>query len=154
LDDQGGREASEARHRLDEDAAWRAIVENYGERPSLDEPARADDERPAPRPVSDDRPTGRDRLDTPASWADEGHFVPPDPPAPQLPEPRRRLAWLGLFGAPLAMLVSVVLGWIYPGWLMMCLVAAFVGGFVYLVATMSRGPRDGGDGSDGDGAVV
>ena len=49
-------------------------------------------------------------------------------------------------------LVAVVLGWALPQWLVGGLVLGFVGGFVYLVATM---PRSGGDGwSGGDGAVV
>jgi hypothetical protein len=48
------------------------------------------------------------------------------------------------------MLVAVVLGWTYPVWFAVGLVLAFVGGFVFLVATM---PRDRGDGWD-DGAVV
>ena len=48
------------------------------------------------------------------------------------------------------MLAAVVFGWVYPAWLIFGLVVAFIGGFVFLVATM---PRDGGDGWD-DGAVV
>jgi hypothetical protein len=48
------------------------------------------------------------------------------------------------------MLAAVAFGLRYPGWLTFGLVAAFVGGFVFLVATM---PRDGGDDRD-DGAVV
>jgi hypothetical protein len=48
------------------------------------------------------------------------------------------------------MLAAVVFGWTFPTWLSVLMVAAFVGGFVFLVATM---PRDGGDGW-GDGAVV
>ena len=50
----------------------------------------------------------------------------------------------------LLMLAAVVLDWTFPSWASFGLVAAFVGGFVFLVATM---PRDGGDGW-GDGAVV
>jgi len=48
------------------------------------------------------------------------------------------------------MLAAVVFGLTYPTWVAVGLVAAFVGGFVFLVATMSR------DGDDhwGDGAVV
>ena len=60
------------------------------------------------------------------------------------------LMWFGLFGAPLLMLAAVVLDLSYPGWLTFGLVAGFVGGFVFLVATM---PRDRGDEGD-DGAVV
>jgi hypothetical protein len=50
------------------------------------------------------------------------------------------------------MLLAVVAHLAYPTWVSMGLVAAFVGGFVFLVATMER---HGGDGWGGDdGAVV
>jgi hypothetical protein len=179
---------------LDEDAAWRLIVENYGERPAMfdTESGEADPEGPAgpgagsseitddpdpdaateaadrsDRPERPERPSGNvfDRsyldsmhrraapeLNTEASWDDEGHFVPPPPPPLPVLDPRRKAAWIGLFGGPALLLVAVVLGWALPQWLVGGLVLGFVGGFVYLVATM---PRSGGDGwSGGDGAVV
>lgn len=49
------------------------------------------------------------------------------------------------------MLLAVVLGWTFPSWIMGLLVIGFVGGFVYLVATMSRIRHDW---SGDDGAVV
>jgi hypothetical protein len=143
---------------FDEEAAWRSIVENYGERPDLGEAAAVD-----PAPVVAE-PVERDLFDR--SYLDaleaertreraerrahEEHFVPPEPPPVPRATPARRLAWFGLFGAPLLMLAAVAFGLRYPGWLTFGLVAAFVGGFVFLVATM---PRDGGDDRD-DGAVV
>jgi hypothetical protein len=179
---------------LDEDAAWRLIVENYGERPAMfdTEPGEADPDGTAgpgagsseitddpdpdaateaadrsDRPERPERPSGNvfDRsyldsmhrraapeLNTEASWDDEGHFVPPPPPPLPVLDPRRKAAWIGLFGGPALLLVAVVLGWALPQWLVGGLVLGFVGGFVYLVATM---PRSGGDGwSGGDGAVV
>ena len=187
---------------LDEDAAWRLIVENYGERPAMfdsesgdADPDEADSDEAdsdgtaerggsaapeitdapdgpaeagaADRPERRERPSGNvfDRsyldsmhrraapeLNTEASWEDEGHFVPPPPPPLPVLEPRRKAAWIGLFGGPALLLVAVVLGWALPQWLVGGLVLGFVGGFVYLVATM---PRSGGDGwSGGDGAVV
>ncbi len=87
-----------------------------------------------------------------AAWHDEGHFVPPEPPPVPSTTPARRLAWIGLFGAPLLMLVAVVFPITYPMWVSMGLVAAFVGGFVFLVATMDRHEDDGFGGDDG--AVV
>ncbi len=132
---------------LDEEAAWREIVENYGERPQMGpEPAPA----PPPRDVFDR--TFVDGPTTEATWEDEGHFVPPDPPPLPKLDPRRKLAWAGLFGAPLALLAAVVFGWAFPTWGVFLMVAAFVGGFVYLVATMPRGGHD--DWSGDDGAVV
>ena len=146
------RDDRAAGRKLDEDAAWRAIVENYGPEPQLP-PAEPDSAVVEPgSPVVEPLETGTDPLNTAASWSDEGHFVPPDPPPVPRPEPRRRLAWIGLFGAPLLMLLAVVLGLSLPDWVSLVLVGGFVGGFVYLVATMQRrGPWDG---SGDDGAVV
>jgi hypothetical protein len=171
---------------LDEEAAWRLIVENYGERPVLssdDDPVEpvgpssaTEPPRPAPperspfdRSYLDSLDAGRDEpaarhdrrqkdrtqpVDEPAEeptdrHADE-HFVPPEPPPVPRATPARRLAWCGLFLPPLLMLAAVVLDWVFPSWVSLGLVAAFIGGFVFLVATM---PRDKGDGW-GDGAVV
>ena len=91
-------------------------------------------------------------LNSEASWDEEGHFVPPTPPPLPTLEPRRKLAWIGMFGAPTVMLLAVVFGWQLPGWVGTLLVGSFVGGFVYLVATMPR--RRPGDWSGDDGAVV
>jgi hypothetical protein len=133
----------------DEDA-WRAIVENYGERIELDEQPPADpgvDDPPterAPydgglqrlfRPLPEPQPTPeeQDELDDP----DE--FVPPTPPPlPRLP-PDRFLAWAGLFGSPTVLLLCLLLDVHLPPWLGYMLVAAFIGGFGYLVVKMPRG---------------
>ena len=150
---------SGAGRKLDEDAAWRDIVAHYGDRPTVDpapEPSPGPPPGPPPAEGSDERlrglfrPSWKDPLDSEATWDDEGHFVPPEPPPVHVADPRRRAAWLGLFGSPLVMLVAVVLGWQLPGWLMLGLAGAFVGGFVYLVATMSNRREGPGD----DGAVV
>jgi hypothetical protein len=143
--------------KLDEDAAWRSIIEHYGDRPTLDDdfPDEPDPEpepattRPAPAVLE---PGWQDGLNTAATWDDEGHFVPPTPPPLPRLEPRRKAAWIGLFGAPTLMLLAVVLGLGLPEWLMFLLAGGFVGGFVYLVATMPRS-RPGDDSGD-DGAVV
>jgi hypothetical protein len=149
---------------LDEDAAWRAIVENYGARPELgpDSPD-APDSSPAPvaeapGPAVFDRSylnsveaeAAGDRARE--SWAEEGHFEPPEPPPVPRSTPARRLAWAGLFGGPALMLVAVIAHVVFPTWLSMMLVAGFVGGFIFLVATMERTGRDGSGGDDG--AVV
>jgi hypothetical protein len=141
---------------LDEEAAWLAIVANYGERPEMgDSPTTPDLPEPAPERADPAPLVDRSYLDAieaaPApDRHDDEHFVPPDPPPVPRGTPARRLAWVGLFGAPLVMLAAVVFGWALPTWFSMLLVGAFVGGFVFLVATM---PRNGGDGW-GDGAVV
>jgi hypothetical protein len=143
---------SGAGRKLDEDAAWRDIVAHYGDRPAV-EPS------PEPPPTVQGReerlrhlfrPSWNQPLQTESTWDDEGHFVPPEPPPVPVADPRRRAAWVGLFGSPFCMLVAVVLGWELPGWVMLALAGAFAGGFVYLVATMQNRPGGSGD----DGAVV
>lgn len=158
---------------FDEEAAWREIVENYGERPAfggggggagsdtsglspfdrsyldaLDERLRPPDDRV-------DR-SARHPLDDPGENLPDptDHFVPPEPPPIPRGTPARRLAWAGLLGSPVVLLLAVFVhmltGWVVPTLLTLGVAAAFVGGFVFLVATM---PRDRGDGWD-DGAVL
>ena len=142
---------------FDEEAAWRSIVEHYGDRAEMEgEPPQVPEPPPAATASSLfdrsylDGQQARAESEQPA-WSDEGHYVPPEPPPIPRGTPARRLAWLGLFGAPLAMLAAVVFGWVFPPWLVLMLVVAFIGGFVFLVATM---PRDRDDWSGDDGAVV
>jgi hypothetical protein len=136
---------------FDEEAAWRMIVENYGERPEMGAPVEPDPPR-HPLPANPFDRTFADSLDTEATWQDEGHFVPPEPPPLPRPEPRRRLAWAGLFGTPVVLLLAAVLHLALPTWAVTLLVVGFVGGFVYLVATMPRTRHD--DWPGDDGAVV
>jgi hypothetical protein len=139
------------------------VVEEGAERPSRN-PGDPEAEERAKRASRNPRRNLFDRsylesttepsaeLNSEAAWDDEGHFVPPEPPPLPTLEPRRKLAWIGLFGAPAMLLLAVVFGWQYPSWFGTLLVLAFVGGFVYLVATMPRS-RPGDWGGD-DGAVV
>ena len=116
-----------------EEDAWRSIVENYGERAEVE-----------PEPPAGSAPAG---PTSGASYADldaERFVPPPPPPLPYVP-PALLAAWLGLFGAPVVLLVALVLRIDLPGWFAYGLVGAFVGGFLYLVARMQRGPRDPGD---------
>ena len=155
--------SSDVEPALDEDAVWAEIVANYGERPVMgaDPSSPGGDGPRAVEPVETNRPRNlfdRSYIEattestSEASWDDEGHFVPPPPPPLPRLEPRRKLAWIGMFGAPFVMLLAVVFGWPLPGWVGSLLVGSFVGGFVYLVATMQR--RRPGDWSGDDGAVV
>jgi hypothetical protein len=124
----------------EDDAAWRAIVDNYGERPQVDD---VPEPEPEPEPFS---PTFDD-LDRPEP-ADR--FVPPvPPPGPGLRLPQH-LPWIGVFGAPAVLLLALLTGLDLPGWAGYGLVVAFVGGFLWLVLTMRRGGRDPWD----DGARV
>ncbi len=71
--------------------------------------------------------------------------MPPEPPPLPWPEPNRGLAWLALFGSPTLMLGALLLSISLPSWITTLLGFTFIGGFVYLVATMRRGPSDGWD---------
>jgi len=144
----------------DDDERWRSIVDNYGERARLDDdgsvaPPYVEEpeqlEQPTPFQEHDHVPEpDPDMEEREAASEAEDRFVPP-PPAP-LPRtsPLRLAAWTGVLGAPLAMLVLAVLGLGPPTWLVLAICFAFVTGFVYLISTMGREPRDPWD----DGAVV
>lgn len=138
------------RENPDEDAAWQAIVDNYGDRVELDP-------EPGPEPVEPDLddPAG---ADPEAEATDEDddevpaydRFVPEDPPPVPIPPFDRLLAWLGVFGSPTVLLVFLISGLSMPGWLGWLLVGGFVAGFCYLVIRMPGSPRDPWD----DGARV
>ncbi|WP_370249951.1 hypothetical protein [Nocardioides sp.] len=136
--------------REDDDDVWRAIVENFGDRAEIDDEPVAP---PAPEPV--DLTAGDDEADGPfgdpfGEPEDVEGFVPPaPPPLPRLP-PDRLAAWCGVFGSPALLLLCLIAGVDLPSLLAYAMVIGFVGGFLYLVVTMSREPRDPWD----DGAVL
>ena len=135
-----------------EDALWQAIVENYGERPQIEEIAV--DVPPSPRDlIAADEEVEDDPGDTigEAAPADpDEHFVPPAPPPLPKPPPARLFAWLGLFGVPTFVLITLMAGIGLPSWLGLFLMGWFVGGFVFLVASMKPGPGEDTD----DGARI
>jgi hypothetical protein len=115
--DEPGTGSSEAEPAFDLDAEWAQIIANYGDRPVMGTDPGADDAGPsavedgggaqeveerAKRTPRNSRPRNLfDRsylesttepsaeLNSDASWDDEGHFVPPDPPPLPTHEPRR-----------------------------------------------------------------
>jgi hypothetical protein len=113
--------ARSPRHRLPED--------------SLDPADRGNTEAPAPVPGEDD----------------EERFVPPEPPPITSTDLASRLAWLGVLGGPLVLLLAALTWSHLPTLVVILTLAAFVGGFITLVARLPR-DRDH-DGPD-DGAVV
>lgn len=143
--------------------AWREIVQNYGERPVLDDETGPTGE---PAASSDDAPSGDDPAG-PAEPADPAAGLPPHlvdddpverreqavteaerfrpPPPPPLPVPRtwqRGVAWAGVFVAPvIALLIGLLSVYVHPvvGW---ALIGWFVGGFAYLVRQMPRTKGD------------
>jgi hypothetical protein len=128
-----------------DEAAWRSIIANYGDRLELgpDEDAPAPQVPPSLRGAFPDEPA-------PAPRDNEEHYVPPPPPPLPRPAPPRLLAWIGLFGVPTFVLICLVTGLSLPSWLGLILMVWFVGGFVYLIASMRPGPGDDYD----DGAVL
>jgi hypothetical protein len=90
-------------------------------------------------------------LDDPDEPEDpHDRFVPPEPPPITSTDLPSRLAWLGVIGGPLFLLVAALVWRALPTLVVIGALSAFIGGFVTLVARL---PRDRGDGSD-DGAVV
>jgi hypothetical protein len=113
------------------DEDWRAIVENFGDTPDADRiEAEVDSTQPSPvEPESD-------------SWADEGRYVPPPPPPlPRLPT-KQRAAWACLLGGPALLLVCLFTGFRPPSIVMMAVLVAILGSFVYLIFGTPRTPRE------------
>ena len=80
------------------------------------------------------------------------HFEPPPPPPLPKPDTVGRFAWAGAIGGPLLLVVATLLGLPVAGWVGLLALAAFMAGFVTLVARMKdRPPTDSGP---DDGAVV
>lgn len=134
-----------------DDDAWRAIVENYGDRPDIGPEEKQPDPEPDPQPVQP-TPEPRTGWEDPypdSDWSQDRFVPPPPPPIPGTTKDRL-VAWLGVFGAPAVLLFCLVLDIDLPQLLAYLLVASFVGGFLYLVWQMPSGPRD----PDDDGARI
>ncbi|RNL64223.1 hypothetical protein EFK50_06735 [Nocardioides marmoriginsengisoli] len=128
----------ESARRAQEDADFQRIVEGYGERPEFPElvvPEVVEPQAELAGPVIDGPP---ELAESP--WADDDHFVPPPPPAAPMPRGIRGLAWSGLFGVPILVLISIMVDVSLPTPIPLLLLIWFVGGFGYLVATMAGGP--------------
>ena len=129
------------------DSTWREIVENYGERARLDpedEPGRASAATAEPEPDTTTYGVEEVADADPADDVPEvERFRPPVPPPVPIPSTwERRAAWGGVVVAPGLALLVALLGIQLPRVLGWGLVAWFVGGFLYLVATMPRTPRE------------
>lgn len=137
----------------DEEKAWRDIVERWDDEPAAGDAPDIESQLVQPlRPVEPPREEPADEAWNPRPFdlSDEGTFVPPTPPPMEWPSPPRLIAWSGVIGAPVLFVLFLLVGATMPAWASTLLVCAFVGGFVFLVATMRNEPRDPGD----DGAVV
>jgi len=166
--------AGPARDEPGDDAAWEALVAAYETGPADPAPWPAQEDLPEPGTSGDDAARPRSRLLRRADHelgdiglgdaevvepaaaqprrSGEDHFVPPPPPP--LPEvhPVTKFAWAGVLGGPAYLVLAAVVD--HPlvrqfAWLA---VAAFVAGFLTLVARMKDRPP--GDTGPDDGAVV
>ena len=113
-------------------------MENYGDRPEIAEPEV--EVPPAPAHARRASRRARTTIEPPVPAELEEHYVPPVPPPLPKPPPARLLAWIGLFGVPTFVLVALVARLELPSWLGLLLMVWFVGGFVFLVASMRPGP--------------
>lgn len=174
-------------NRGSEDEAWRAIVENFGERARLDDgrddlyegrerDATVDSADPSDPGDGEDADRGDGTTDPGDSGRDDGvdlariaeltgagapipdtdlppelreeAFVPPPPPPLPRPTPQRLVAWLGVLGVPVLLLVLLLVQTPPPPWAVTGMVIWFLSGFAYLVALMpSERPDDGDNGA-------
>lgn len=114
---------------------------------------------PAPEPAEEDLlvPPGSapaaaetDGFDADGHDADH-HYVPPEPPPLGRPDLPTGIAWAGVLGGPVVLLLAAALALDLPSLLTAACVIGFIGGVVFLVMTMDDGRgRDGWD----DGAQV
>ncbi|MFH8785508.1 hypothetical protein [Streptomyces roseoverticillatus] len=84
--------------------------------------------------------------------ADEGHFVPPEPPPLPTGDVTARFAWIAVLGGPLLLLIMVLLQQPLTWWLTTIGIGGFLGGFATLVLRMKDSDEE--DDDPGRGAVV
>lgn len=128
-----------------EDAAWKDIVDHYGDRPLLDPDERAETARVEAGAGAESEVvdlTDQEFRESARTEPAQDRFVPPPPPPLPRVAPDRLAAWAGVFLSPLILLVATVLRLPLPTVIAWLLIAAFLGGFGYLVYQMPRGPRD------------
>lgn len=122
--------------------AWRAIVDNYGDRASLTdgEPDPASEEPEEPQEPEE---TSYDVEEVEPDPPEVERFSPPPPPPLPMPSTwQRGVAWGGVFLAPALALVLALVRVYVPSIVGWGLVAWFVGGFLYLLLIAPRAPRE------------
>ncbi len=154
----------------DEQAAWAEIVASFNRSPADPVPRWPAVEDIEVVDDSGDGQRGRSSRDgepaddpdlvmlgeapeaEPRADRDEDHFVPPPPPPLPRTDGVTKAAWLAMLGGPVYLFVAAAAGMTIETWQAVLAAAAFVGGFVTLVARMGdRPPTDSGP---DDGAVV
>ncbi len=156
LADVAARDDRRAMAEAEVEAAWAQIVAGYGTTPdpvvgrwsALED---LPDEPPAPPPTGSglssrlirraDHPgtppvppsgEGAEELEPFADDDPDDHYVPPPPPPLPHGDPVARLAWAGLLGGPVFLILMAVLGLQLDRWWVLLAMAAFAGGFLTL----------------------
>ncbi len=129
-----------------QEAAWREIVENFGERVELADQPEIEDVIPFGDDIDETFVPDSDVYDDDdVDVYDHDRFVAPRPSLPRT-TPERFVAWLGVLGAPvvavLLFIARVSFDWWIPNWLVVLVALGFLLGFGYLVFSMPREPRD------------
>jgi hypothetical protein len=143
-----------------DEIAWAGIVADFDRAPADGVPrwpASEDvDDGPAVEPAGH---RAAEQLDVvaspgpePRSRDDGDHFEPPPPPPLPKVDAVTRLAWMAALGGPALLVLAAIAGMALSGWVGFLAVAAFVAGFVTLVARMKERPPT--DSGPDDGAVV
>jgi hypothetical protein len=151
-----------------EDLTWAQIVAGFDQRTDDGVPRWPVQEDVTEAPLSRDDLIDATRLvfgrdeaedDEPAELrhrSDAGdasdRFVPPTPPPLPVLEPVDQLAWVGVLGGPLLLLLAALFGFDLPYWGSTLAVLSFIGGFIVLVVRMRDGSDD--DWDPDSGAVV
>lgn len=134
----------------DDEQVWADLVESFHASPDEDprwpgsEDVSIENADPALARSADSERPSRPPADP------DDHFVPPPPPPLPRGDPVSRLAWAGVLGAPVFLVVAVAFGWRLPSWATTLAVISLVAGFITLVTRLrGQDPHD-----PDNGAVV
>lgn len=131
----------------EEDAKWQAIIANYGERPKLppEETETAAPPRRSLREIFEGfDPLSINQAPTDSGsdpWVDDGRFIPPPPPPVPRPRGWRAVAWAGVLGVPVALVVIALFQIPLPTWFPVAAIIWFIASFAYLIS-QRKGPQD------------
>lgn len=149
--------------------AWAGIVADF-DLESADEVPRWPASEDLPEPAAREGTSDGDPAESPTTYSSfeelrattpappvmrpdpDEHFEPPTPPPLPKVDTVGRFAWAGAIGGPLLLVVAALLGIPLAGWVGLLALAAFMAGFVTLVARMKDRPPN--DSGPDDGAVV
>ncbi|MFC0624373.1 hypothetical protein [Kribbella deserti] len=153
--------------RSSEDAEWKALVAQFDEAPAADKPGEAatvarwpaiedldiETDRSEPVRITEEDEPESEPKPRPAQAKDpHDHYIPPEPPRGPRLDWISRLAWAGVLGGPLVLILVALLSIGSGSRITLFAALAFAAGFLTLVVRMKD--RLPGDDSGDDGAVV